>query len=203
MKPFTTVSGTCALLMLDNIDTDQLAPGHTLMKIQTTGFGPDLFANWRYLPDGSPDPDFILNKAPFDRAAFLVTGENFGCGSSREAAVWAVRDFGIRAVIARSFGTIFMRNCYNNGVLPIALSATDMESLLAAVSAHGHEVIVDLEQKCIFRPDGISIDFDISDVDRDRLLAGLDQIGATLSREHLIADFQAKDRARRPWVYAC
>lgn len=202
MIPFTKVSGVGAVLMRDNIDTDQITPGHTLMKLQTSGFGADLFANWRYLSDGTANPGFVLNRPPFDSAVFLIAGHNFGCGSSREAAVWAVRDFGIRAIIAPSFGAIYLRNCYNNGVLPVVLPQSAIVALSAALGSGELEFSVDLEKQQVISPDETSFSFEVPETERARLLNGLDQIGATLLREHVISNYQERDRLRRPWVYA-
>lgn len=201
MRPFTKVTGIGAVLMLDNIDTDQITPGHTMMKVQASGYGDALFANWRYLADGSANPDFVLNQSPFDNATFLVTGHNFGCGSSREWAAWAIRDFGIRAVIAPSFSTIFMRNCYNNALLPLILPEAEVASLAKALTGGNPELSVDLESLQILAPDGSLFDFSVPEVDRERLLGGLDQIGVTLLKDDQISAYQRKDRLRRPWVY--
>lgn len=201
MRPFTKVTGIGAVLMLDNIDTDQITPGHTMMKVQASGYGDALFANWRYLADGSANPDFVLNQSPFDNATFLVTGHNFGCGSSREWAAWAIRDFGIRAVIAPSFSTIFMRNCYNNALLPLILPEAEVASLAKALAGGDPELSVDLELLQILAPDGSLFDFSVPEVDRERLLGGLDQIGVTLLKDDQISAYQRKDRLRRPWVY--
>lgn len=201
MRKFTQVSGVGAVMMLDNIDTDQITPGHTMMKVQASGYGEALFANWRYLPDGGRNPDFVLNQPPFDTATFLVTGHNFGCGSSREWAAWAIRDFGIRAVIAPSFGTIFTRNCYNNALLPLVLPEADVAALAKALTDAGPQMSVDLETLRVTAPDGSVFRFTVPEVDRERLLEGLDQIGVTLLRDRQIADYQRKDRLRRPWIY--
>lgn len=201
MKKFTKVTGVGVVLMFDNIDTDQITPGHTMMKLQTSGYGNGLFANWRYRADGSIDPDFILNQAPFNEASFLIAGHNFGCGSSREWAAWAIRDFGIRAIIAPSFGTIFLRNCFNNGLLPLVLPETEVTALAKALAGSDHVMSVDLEALEVSAPDRSKFSFAVHEVDRTRLLEGLDQIGATLLHDASISEFQRKDRARRPWVY--
>lgn len=202
MKKFIKESGVGAVLMRDNIDTDQIIPGHMMMKVGTEGFGDGLFANWRYQADGAANPDFVLNQPPFDKTSFLVAGHNFGCGSSREHAAWAIRDFGIRAVIASSFGAIFMRNCYNNGLLPVVLPEADVAALSKALTEVGPDMSIDLENLEIVAPDGKIISFTIPEIDRQRLLGGLDQIGATLLRDDKIAAYQKQDQLRRPWVYA-
>jgi 3-isopropylmalate/(R)-2-methylmalate dehydratase small subunit len=202
MKAFVRVTGIGAPLMRVNIDTDQITPGHTGMKVATSGFGPGLFFNWRYLPDGSDNPEFVLNQEPYRRAEFLVAGDNFGCGSSREFAVLALRDFGIRAVIAPSFGAIFTSNCYTNGVLPISLDAASCDSLAAQLLPSHAEMTVDLERNQVISPDGMAFRFHMPALQRSRLLEGLDPIDHTMRREALISEFQERDAAKRPWVYA-
>jgi 3-isopropylmalate/(R)-2-methylmalate dehydratase small subunit len=202
VKAFVRVTGIGAPLMRVNIDTDQITPGRTGMKVATSGFGPGLFFNWRYLPDGSDNPDFVLNQEPYRQAEFLVAGDNFGCGSSREFAVLALRDFGIRAVIAPSFGAIFTSNCYTNGVLPISLDAASCDSLAAQLVPPHAEMTVDLERNQVISPDGVSFGFHLPGLQRERLLEGLDPIDHTLRREALISEFQERDAAKRPWVYA-
>lgn len=201
MTPFVSVSGVAAPLMRSNIDTDQITPGHTGMKVQKTGFGPGLFYNWRYLQDGRDNPDFILNQVPFRGACFLVTGANFGCGSSREFAVWALRDFGIRAVIASSFGPIFTANCFTNGLLPVVLDEASVNTLASEIAPEHAQMTVDLRESVITTPGGNRLEFRIPALQRERLLEGLDPIDATRKREALIARFQERDAERRPWVY--
>ena len=185
MRTFTQETGTGAVLMLDNIDTDQIIPGHSMMKLQTRGYGDELFFNWRYLPDGTVNPDFVLNQPPFDKAAFLVAGHNFGCGSSREWAAWAIRDFGIRAIVAPSFGPTFIRNCYNNGLLPLALPEPAVAALADVLRANGHVMRIDLESLTLAVGEHFTMAFTLADADRERLLKGLDQIevGARLRYE--------------------
>jgi 3-isopropylmalate/(R)-2-methylmalate dehydratase small subunit len=202
MKAFVRVTGIGAPLMRVNIDTDQITPGRTGMKVATSGFGPGLFYNWRYLSDGSDNPDFVLNQEPYRRAEFLVAGDNFGCGSSREFAVLALRDFGIRAVIAPSFGAIFTSNCYTNGVLPIVLDAASCDKLAAQLVPSHAQMTVDLEGRQVIAPDGLAFGFQIPALQRERLLEGLDPIDHTLRREAEISEFQKRDAAKRPWVYA-
>jgi 3-isopropylmalate/(R)-2-methylmalate dehydratase small subunit len=201
MTAFVQVTGVAAPLMRANIDTDQITPGHTGMKVQKTGFAAGLFFNWRYLPDGSNNSAFVLNQAPYRDACFLVTGANFGCGSSREFAVWALRDFGIRAVIAPSFGAIFMSNCFMNGVLPIVLSEVSVNALAAEITPARAEITIDLQQCSVLSPSGRVYSFQIPALKRERMLEGLDAIDVTRKREPLISAFQKRDAAKRPWVY--
>lgn len=202
MQPFVRVTGIAAPLMRTNVDTDQITPGHTGMKVQTTGFGAGLFFNWRYLAGGVENPDFVLNQPPYRQARFLVAGANFGCGSSREFAVWALRDFGIRAVIASSFGAIFTSNCYMNGVLPIVLDDPSVAAIAAEISADRAEMTVDLATSTLLSPAGVGHRFHVPALQRERLLEGLDAVDATRKRDALIAAFQASDAAVRPWIYA-
>ena len=201
MNPFVSETGVAAALMRNNIDTDQITPGHTGMKVQKTGFAEGLFFNWRYLSDGSDNPDFILNQGPFRETKFLLAGTNFGCGSSREFAVWALRDFGIRAVIAPSFGAIFTSNCYMNGIAPICLDEVAVARIAEEITAETCTITVDLVRQVILSPLGYEHRFHIPGLQRERLIEGLDAIDATLKRDDQIAAFQATDKVRRPWVY--
>ena len=201
MIPFVKVEGVAAPILQSNIDTDQITPGHTGMKVQKSGFGAGLFFNWRYLADGSPNPDFILNQAAYLGASFIVSGANFGCGSSREFAVWALRDFGIRAVLAPSFGAIFTANCYTNGLLPITLPEPDIAAIGASITPASPRLAVSLQDCRVSAPDGRVYPFKVPALQRERLLEGLDPIDHTRKRENLIAAFQEKDAALRPWVY--
>ena len=201
MTPFVEVEGVAAPILQSNVDTDQITPGHTGMKVQKSGFGAGLFFNWRYLADGSPNPDFILNQAAYQGASFIVSGANFGCGSSREFAVWALRDFGIRAVLAPSFGAIFTANCYTNGLLPITLSEPDIAAIGASITPASPRLTVSLQDCQVSAPDGRVYQFKVPALQRERLLEGLDPIDHTRKRENLIAAFQEKDAALHPWVY--
>lgn len=202
MKPFVRVEGVGAPLLRTNVDTDQITPGHTGMKVQKAGFGRGLFHNWRYLPGGADDPAFVLNQHPYREARFLVAGANFGCGSSREFAVWALRDFGIRAVIAPSFGAIFTANCFTNGFLPIVLEESSVNALAAELTPEHATMAVDLQESAVISPSGRLYPFHVPALQRERLLEGLDPISHTLKRESLILAFQQTDRQRRPWIYS-
>ena len=200
-EPFVRLTGVAAPLMRPNIDTDQITPGHTGMKVAKEEFGQGLFHHWRFRPDGSEDPGFVLNQAPFRQARFLVAGDNFGCGSSREFAVWALRDFGIRAVVAPGFGAIFTSNCFVNGVLPIVLDGAAVVSVAAEIVPGRECMTVDLEREVVVSPAGHEHRFHIPAVQRERLLEGLDAIEATRKRDAQIAAFQVRDAGRRPWLY--
>ncbi|MET4575947.1 3-isopropylmalate dehydratase small subunit [Ottowia thiooxydans] len=203
MQPFLEITGVAAPLRLDNVDTDQITPGRVVTSaVGKSGFGNALFYNWRYSEDGSENAEFVLNREPYRRAKFLLAGANFGCGSSREIAVWAIRDFGIRAIIAPSFGSIFASNCYINGVLPITLDAAHVSSLAEAITAIKAQISVNLERQEIKSADGHVYAFHVPALQRERLLEGLDAIDATLKRNAAIAAFQTQDAVRRPWVYS-
>jgi 3-isopropylmalate/(R)-2-methylmalate dehydratase small subunit len=201
MQAFTTVTGIAAPLLLPNINTDAMSPmiaGRSL----SADLGKLLFANWRYAPDGSEVPDFILNKPPFRDSKILIAGPNFGCGSSRERAVWALMRFGIRCVIAPSFADIFYDNAFQNGLLPLVLSAAECASLAEVVARASEPVVtVDLVQCRLEGPDGRVIAFNVSAERRAALLEGLDEIEVMLRMEGDIAVYEADDRRRRPWIY--
>lgn len=201
LEPFICVRGVAARLMQNNIDTDQITPGHVGMKVATSGFGEGLFFNWRYNSDGTENSDFILNQQPFRDAKFLIAGVNFGCGSSREFAVFALRDFGFRAIIAPSFGAIFTSNCYMNGIAPIILAEEDVVALAEEISSDCATMTIDMKACEIHSPKGKVFTFHIPALQRERMLLGLDAISQTLKRDSEITDFQAADAKRRPWVY--
>jgi 3-isopropylmalate/(R)-2-methylmalate dehydratase small subunit len=201
MEPLQVVEGVAAPLVLNNIDTDQIIPGKELMKMESTGFAAGLFSEWRYRPGSrEPDPDCILNRSPFDQACILLAGDNFACGSSREVAVWALRDFGIRCVIAQSFGGIFQANCYRNGVLPVVAPLPTIEAIAQRVTSGEPRVRVDLAAQSV-TAGPLALRFTIGALHKDMLLRGLDALEPTLSREAEIAAFQARDRERRPWIW--
>ena len=196
MQPFISHSGRLVSLPRANIDTDQIIPKQFLKRIERTGFGPALFFDWRYLSDGSPNPDFELNRPEAAGATILVTGPNFGCGSSREHAPWALADYGFRAIIAPSFADIFFGNCCQNGLLPVSLAEAQVRSLARrAESPGGCRVTVDLVNRRVYDEDGFEARFEFDEYRREMLLQGLDEIGKTLLDEPRIAAFEA---AREP-----
>lgn len=205
MEQFTRVQGIAAPLLRDNIDTDLLIPSREMTSPGKEGYGEKLLAPWRYetAADGTrrERPEFVLNRAPFRQASILIAGANFGSGSSREQAAWALRQFGIRAVIAPSFGTIFQNNCYRNGLLPIVLPLSEVQRLAQAAESGGLKLTVDLKLNRVERPDGDPLSFHIPASERDMLLAGVDAIGLTLQRQAQITAFQQADRAQRPWIW--
>jgi 3-isopropylmalate/(R)-2-methylmalate dehydratase small subunit len=203
MEQFTSISGIAAPLMQINIDTDQIIPARYLGGTDAKGYGAHLFANWRFLPDGSPDPAFILNQEPYSRAAVLLADRNFGCGSSRERAPKALREFGIRSIIAPSFGGIFYNNCFRNGIVPVNLPIEQVREILAVVEAGNGlaNIAVDLDSRTVSLPDGRRFDFEVPEMLRQMLLLGVDEIDQTKARKAEIDRFREGDRARRPWIY--
>ncbi|KEQ07444.1 MULTISPECIES: 3-isopropylmalate dehydratase small subunit [Pseudorhizobium] len=201
MEKFVKLTGVAAPLPVVNVDTDMIIPKDYLKTIKRTGLGQGLFAEARYNEDGSENPDFVLNKAAYRNAKILVAGDNFGCGSSREHAPWALLDFGIRCVISTSFADIFYNNCFKNGILPIVVSHDDLDKLMDDASRGSNAVLtVDLEAQEITGPDGGSIRFDIDQARRHILLEGLDDIASTLKSESMIGSFEQKTTAQRPWL---
>ena len=193
MDPFVKVTGVVAPLDRVNIDTDQIIPAVFLKRIERTGFEDCLFFSWRFNEDGTPREDFVLNQSDYQDARVLVAGHNFGCGSSREHAPWALRDYGIRCIIAPSFADIFYNNCFKNGVLPLRMSEEDVRAIMdKATSNPGVNLTVDLEGQRVWDEDGeVSISFDIDPARRHILLNGLDDIGLTLQFEDRIAAYEA------------
>lgn len=201
MEKFTKLTGVAAPLPVVNVDTDMIIPKDYLKTIKRTGLGKGLFAEARYKEDGSENPDFVLNKPAYRNARILVAGDNFGCGSSREHAPWALLDFGIRCVLSTSFADIFYNNCFKNGILPIVVSQDDLDKLMDDASRGSNAVLtVDLEAQEITGPDGGSIRFDIDPARRHILLEGLDDIASTLKNESVIGSFEQKVSAERPWL---
>lgn len=193
MKPFTKLKGIAAPLNRQNVDTDQIIPKQFLKRVGRTGYEDALFFDWRFLDDGkTPNPDFELNAARYEGASILVAGANFGCGSSREHAPWALDNYGFRCIIAPSFADIFYNNCFNNGMLPIVLPAATVDELIAAIEAQpGYELTIDLPNQTVTKLDGEAIPFEIDGFLKERLLNGWDQIGLTLRHEDKIAAFEA------------
>ena len=196
MQPFSNHSGRVAALPRADIDTDQIIPKQFLKRIERTGFGPCLFFDWRYLADGSPNPGFELNAPEAAGATILLTGANFGCGSSREHAPWALADYGFRSIIASSFADIFYGNCCQNGLLPVILPEAQVGELFtrAAAAKSGYGLTVDLERRRVYDGNGFDATFAMDDYRRDMLLKGLDEIGKTLLQEDRIAAFERRRR---------
>ena len=201
MDKFTKLTSVAAPMPMINIDTDKIIPKNYLKTIKRTGLGKALFAEIRYDETGNEKPDFVLNKPAYRKAQILVAGENFGCGSSREHAPWALLDFGIRCVISTSFADIFYNNSFKNGILPIRVTPEQLEKLMDDANRGSNATLsVDLEAQEIRGPDGGVIKFDIDPHRKHCLLEGLDDIGLTMKKEKSISDFEAKDAAARPWA---
>ncbi len=212
MREFTVLNGLVAPLDRANVDTDAIIPKQFLKSIKRTGFGPNLFDEWRYLDHGEPgrdnsgrplNPDFVLNQPRYRGAQILLARENFGCGSSREHAPWALDDYGFRAIIATSFADIFFNNCFKNGLLPIRLDAASVDELFRAVEATpGYQLKIDLEQQSITTPDGKVYKFEVEVFRKHCLLNGLDDIGLTLQHVAEIKAYEARRKAEAPWLFA-
>ncbi len=201
MQAFTKLTGVAAPLPMINVDTDMIIPKDYLKTVKRTGLGKGLFAELRYNDDGSDNPDFVLNKPAYRQAQILVAGDNFGCGSSREHAPWALLDHGFTCVISTSFADIFYNNCFKNGILPIIVSQEELDKLMEDASRGANATIsVDLEAQEIRGPDGGVIKFDIDAFKKHCLLNGLDDIGLTLEKAPKIAAYEEKTAAERPWV---
>ena len=201
MDKFTTLTGIAAPLPLINVDTDMIIPKQFLKTIQRSGLGKNLFDEMRYTTDGAEIPDFVLNKPAYRNAQILVGGDNFGCGSSREHAPWALLDFGIRCVIAPAFADIFYNNCFKNGILPIVLPQEIVDQLMDdAQNGANATLTVDLENQIITRPDGQTVAFDVDAFRKHCLLNGLDDIGLTMEKAAAIETFDTKAAQDRPWV---
>ena len=201
MEKFTTLTGVAAPLHMVNVDTDMIIPKDYLKTIKRTGLGKGLFAEMRFNEDGTENPDFVLNKPAYRNAKVLVAGDNFGCGSSREHAPWALLDFGIKCVISTSFADIFYNNCFKNGILPVKVSPEDLEKLMDDAERGSNATLtVDLEAQEIKGPDGGTISFEIDDFKRHCMLNGLDDIGLTMQKAPAIAGFESKYAESRPWA---
>jgi 3-isopropylmalate/(R)-2-methylmalate dehydratase small subunit len=210
MTPFTVHAGLVAPIDRDNVDTDAIIPKQFLKSILRTGFGPNLFDAWRYLDKGEPgqdpasrrpNPDFVLNQPRYQGASILLARSNFGCGSSREHAPWALQQYGFRALIAPSYADIFFNNCFKNGLLPIVLPVSQVDRLFADVAAFpGYRLTIDLPGQRVQRPDGEELAFDVEPFRKHCLVNGLDDIGLTLQHADEIRTFEAERLARRPWL---
>jgi 3-isopropylmalate/(R)-2-methylmalate dehydratase small subunit len=201
VQKFTTLTGVAAPIEIVNVDTDMIIPKQYLKTIKRTGLGKGLFAEMRFRDDGSENPDFVLNKPAYRNAKIVVGGDNFGCGSSREHAPWALLDFGISCVISTSFADIFYNNCFKNGILPVVVSPEDLEKLLDDARRGANATLtVDLESQTIKGPDGGTVHFDIDPHRKHCLLNGLDDIGLTMQKAPAIASYEKKAAQARPWV---
>ena len=203
MEAFTVLEGVAAPLLRANVNTDIIIRIERLRDLEKADLGRYAFESWRYRRDGSEDPAFVLNKPPYRDARIMIAGDNFACGSSREAAVWALQSFGIRCVIAPSFGPIFYNNCFQNGMLPVVVPTSAANDLVAEVEASqgNGKVTVDLTRCVVVSPSGKQTPFTVDALLREGMLKGLDQIELTRAREPQIAAFQARDRERYPWLY--
>ncbi|MDP1539620.1 MAG: 3-isopropylmalate dehydratase small subunit [Moraxellaceae bacterium] len=211
MQKFTVVKGLVAPLDRANVDTDQIIPKQFLKSIKRTGFGVNLFDEWRYLDEGYPgqdsskrpiNPDFVLNQPRYQGASVLLARQNFGCGSSREHAPWALNEYGFRVVIASSYADIFFNNCFKNGMLPVILPEEQVDQLFReCLASEGYEITVDLEKRQVVTPSGEAFAFEVDDFRRHCLLNGLDDIGLTLQEGDAIRAFEAKAQQARPWVF--
>lgn len=211
MQKFTQLSGIVAPMDRANIDTDMIIPKQFLKSIKRSGFGPNLFDELRYLDEGQPDqdcsqrplnPDFVLNQSRYQGCSILLARENFGCGSSREHAPWALDDFGIRAVIAPSYADIFFNNCFKNGLLPIILPESQIDALFSEVEANeGAQLSIDLERQRVIRANGEELAFEIDAFRKHCLLNGLDDIGLTLQQSDAIKAYESKRSAEAPWLF--
>lgn len=201
MEKFTRLTGVAAPLFRANVDTDAIIPSREMKKVSKEGLGEGMFADWRYsdVANRVENPDFVLNRPGFRKAPILLTGPNFGCGSSREHAVWALQDYGIRCVIAPSFGAIFQGNCVRNGILPLVLPEPSVAALAHAGTPQ--LLTVDLAAQSVRVPDGTELPFTIAPADKEMLLEGLDAIGVTLKRLPAIRDFEGSYRARNAWLF--
>ena len=212
MKPFTVLDGLVAPLDRPNVDTDAIIPKQFLKSILRSGFGPNLFDEWRYMDVGQPgmdnsrrplNPNFVLNQPRYQGAQILLTRENFGCGSSREHAPWAIEDYGFRALVGPGFADIFFNNCFKNGLLPIVLPAAEVERLFRQVEdTPGLRLRIDLGAQTVTTPDGHTLRFDIDPFRKDCLLKGLDDIGLTLRHADRIREYEDRRRATQPWLFA-
>ena len=212
MEGFTKLEGLVAPLDRANVDTDAIIPKQFLKSIKRSGFGPNAFDEWRYLDQGEPgqdsskrvkNPNFVLNQERYQGAAILLVRSNFGCGSSREHAPWALHDFGFRAILGESFADIFFNNCFKNGLLPVVLPKAEMDALFGLTEhSPGYRLVVDLAAQLVVRPDGHAIPFEVDAFRKECMLNGWDDIGLTLRHAEKIREFEARRRAEQPWLFA-
>jgi len=204
MEKYTKHESVAALMNRNNVDTDQIIPKQFLKKVERSGFGVHLFHDWRYLNDGvTPNPEFELNKPEFEGAKILVTGDNFGCGSSREHAPWAIADYGFNTIISTSYADIFYNNCFKNGILAIVVQPDQLDALMAEISENeGVSFTVDLENQTVTTPGGNGFSFEIDPFRKENMLSGLDDIGLTLKHVDKISAFEEQHKQRLPWLWA-
>ncbi len=202
MEPFTLYTGVVMPLDRTNVNTDEITPARYLKTIKRTGFAEALFANWRYATDGTPNPDFVLNQPRYKDASILIAGDNFGCGSSREHAPWAIREYGFRCLIAPSFADIFYNNSFNSSILPLTLDEATVQELVAETEAQeGYTLSVDLAAQTVTTPRKRVLHFDIDTFRKEALLKGLDNIGWTLSHSNEIAAYEQRRKQEAPWLF--
>jgi 3-isopropylmalate/(R)-2-methylmalate dehydratase small subunit len=202
MEKYIKHTSTAALLNRSNVDTDQIIAKQFLKKVERTGFGEHLFHDWRYLEDGTLNPEFELNNPKFDGAGVLVVGDNFGCGSSREHAPWAIEDYGFNCIISTSYADIFYNNCFKNGILPIVVDAPTLKGLMAEINQDpGLKFTIDLENQLVTTANGTEVMFEIDGFRKTNLLSGLDDIGLTLMHSDKITDYETTHKQRFPWLW--
>ncbi len=204
MQPYIKHESIAALMNRSNVDTDQIIPKQFLKKVERSGFGQHLFHDWRFNEDGTDNPEFELNKPVFAGAKILVTGDNFGCGSSREHAPWAIADYGFNTIISTSYADIFYNNCFKNSILPIIATKDQLAALMAEISANeGVKFTVDLENQELITPAGNGFKFEIDPFRKENLLKGLDDIGLTLQHESEIGAYEIRHKQMFPWLWNC
>lgn len=202
MQPYKNHESVAALMNRNNVDTDQIVPKQFLKKVERTGFGAHLFHNWRFNPDGSDDLTFELNNPAFKGARVLVTGDNFGCGSSREHAPWAIADYGFNTIISTSFADIFYNNCFKNSILPLVVTVDKLAALMAEITANeGVKFTVDLKNQTVTTPGGNGFEFEVEAFRKNNMLNGLDDIGISLQHEDKISAFEAAQKQALPWLW--
>ena len=202
MKAYKNHQSIAALMNRNNVDTDQIVPKQFLKKVERTGFGAHLFHDWRFNEDGSENPNFELNSPAFKGARILVTGDNFGCGSSREHAPWAIADYGFNTIISTSFADIFYNNCFKNSILPLVVESAKLDALMAEIVAdEGVKFTVDLENQKVTTPGGNDFDFEIEAFRKHNMISGLDDIGLSLKHEDKISAFEDKQKQTLPWLW--